>query len=329
MRLSAQQFFTELYREIRDVSLMLFKLMIPIIIVIKILEEIGGIALLGELLSPLMGAIGLPSEMGIVWAATISTNIYAGMVVFFNLASPEDLSVAQVTVLAGLMLLAHGLPIEAAIARKAGVRLSATLVVRLLGGFFFAFLLHHFYSATGTLQEPVTLAWQPGPQDPSFKGWLTAQFESLLMIQLVIIVLLTVLKILRVIGVDKLICWLLRPILKLLGISAAATNITLIGITIGLSFGGGLLIKEAQSGKVKPIDVFAAMTLLGICHSLIEDTLLVMILGAHLSGVLWGRLVFSFALAALINYWAKTRSAGFQDRFLFTSVSDKNPQGLR
>lgn len=325
MKVSAKNFFTELYSEIVNVSFTLFKIMIPIILIIKVLEEMGGVALLGQFLAPVMNAVGLPSEIGIVWAATITTNIYAGMLVFFNLSNLHELTVAQVTVLSCLMLMAHGLPIEAAIAKKAGVRLRTTLIVRLIGGFIFALLLHHFYQSTDTLQEPVSLAWQPSPQDPSLSGWLLGQLESLLMIQLLIIVLLTLLKILRTIKVDKFICWLLRPLLKLLGIGDSATNITLIGVTLGLSFGGALLIKEAESGEVKPIDVFAAMTLLSLCHSLIEDTLLVMLLGAHLSGVLWGRLAFSFVVTALINYWAKARTESFQQRFLFISVdcSDK------
>lgn len=324
MKNAIKTFFTELYSEIYHVSLTLFKIMIPIILIIKVLEEMGGVALLGQWLAPAMDAVGLPSEVGIVWAATITTNIYAGMLVFFNLSNPHEFTVAQVTVLSGLMLMAHGLPIEGAIAKRAGVRLGATLVIRLVSSFLFAFLLHHFYQSTGTLQEPVSLAWQPNPQDPSLQGWLLGQLESLLMVQVLIIALLTLLKILRTLKFDKLICWLLRPILKLLGIGDSATNITLIGVTLGLSFGGALLIKEAESGDVKPIDVFAAMTFLGICHSLIEDTLLVMLLGAHLSGVLWGRLAFSFAVAALINYWAKAQSDAFQNRFLFTSVSRKN-----
>ena len=44
-------------------------------------------------------------------------------------------------------------------------------------------------------------------------------------------------------GVEKVIQWMLRPLLKLVGIGKEAITITLVGITLGIAFGGGLLIK--------------------------------------------------------------------------------------
>ncbi len=40
-------------------------------------------------------------------------------------------------------------------------------------------------------------------------------------------------------------------------------------------------------------DVFFSITLTGLCHSLIEDPLVMMALGAHLSGTLRARLLFA------------------------------------
>jgi len=51
--------------------------------------------------------------------------------------------------------------------------------------------------------------------------------------------------------------------------------LAIVGITLGVSFGGGLLINEAKRGHISPRDIFVAMMLLNLLHSLIEDTLLV------------------------------------------------------
>ncbi|MFC6671570.1 hypothetical protein [Marinobacterium aestuariivivens] len=313
---AVQTFFRELFVEIRTVSLTLFKIMIPVILVVKLLEEVGGVELLGLLLGPLMGLLGLPESMGLVWAATMASNIYAGMLVFFTQPQPEALTVAQVTVLAGLMLMAHGLPIEARIAQKAGVRLGATLLVRIGGGLLFGWLLYLVYGQGGWLQQPNELIWRPEAVDTSLSGWLLMQAKSLLMVQLVIVLLLTALKILRLLGIERLMFWLLQPLLRLLGIGRQATTITIVGVTLGLSFGGGLLIKEAQAGHLTKRDIFASMAFLGLCHSLIEDTLLVMLLGAHLSGILWARLVFALLVIALMTRWMDRRSEAFHQRFL-------------
>tara|TARA_B100000795_G_scaffold173932_1_gene131278 strand:+ start:899 stop:1855 length:957 start_codon:yes stop_codon:yes gene_type:complete len=311
-----RQFFEQLFNEIIAVSWPLFKLMVPIILIVKVLEEVGGIALLGKWLGPLMALVGLPQEMGLVWATTIATNIYGGIIVLYSYAADSHLTVAQMTVLSGLLLMAHGLPIEVRIAQLAGMRMRVAIITRLFGAFAFAWLLHVFYDQTQWLQEPAQMAWQPEPIADGLDHWFFSQLKALAMIQIIIIVLLAFLKILRGIGVEKIIQWMLRPILKLMGIGKEATTITLVGITLGLSFGGGLLIKEARSGHVSKKDVFTSLILLGFCHSLIEDTLLVVLLGAHLSGVLWFRLVFAFIFTSAMSYWLTKVSPEFQQKHL-------------
>jgi len=309
-------FFKTLFDEVVTVSVPLFKLIIPIILLVKVLEEIGAITLLGQWLGPLMALVGLPEEMGLVWAATIATNIYGGMIVLYSVAADSTLTVAQMTVLGGLLLMAHGLPIETRIAQLAGMRMRVAIITRMFGAFAFAWLLHIFYDQTQTLQEPAQMTWQPQPIPDGLVYWFLAQAKALVMIQIVIIILLTFLKIMRMLGVEKVIQWMLRPLLKLVGIGKEATTITLVGITLGIAFGGGLLIKEAHAGHVSKKDVFTSLILLGFCHSLIEDTLLVILLGAHLSGVLWFRLVFAFMFTSAMSYWLTKVGPEFQQKHL-------------
>ncbi|MCG8426365.1 MAG: hypothetical protein MI754_03295 [Chromatiales bacterium] len=315
-RFALKRQFLELLTETRHISLELFKVMIPVLIVVKVLEELGGIKYIGYLLEPLMSLVGLPESMGLVWATTLLTNIYAGMVVFFNLAAEEGLTVAQVTVLSGMLLIAHTLPVEARIAQKAGVRLPATLLMRFFGALLFGFLLHKLYTLGGWLQQPVEMLWVPPTQDASLWGWVVAQLESFVFIVLLIFVLLLVLKILKVLHIERLMIWLLQPVLRLMGIGPEATTITIVGMTLGLAYGGGLLIREAQTGHLSSKDIFSSLAFLAFCHSIIEDTLLVLLLGADLTGVLWLRLLFSLVLLMLITRVVSRLSEPFLERFL-------------
>lgn len=316
--------FRELAVEIYEVSSTLFKIMIPAIIAIKLLEELGGIELLSVLLAPVMVWVGLPESMGIVWATTLLTNIYTGMLVFFTHSSDANLSVAQVTVLGGMMLMAHGLPIEASIAQKAGIRLTVTLLLRIGGALVYGGLLNRLYASGDWLQQSNQLIWQPETISTTSSDFLTAtgiwameQLQGLLAIFVIICLLLSTLKVLKLLGIERLIGWLLSPLLQLLKIGKEATTITLIGITLGLSFGGGLLIKEAKAGHVSKQDIFSSMGLLALCHSIIEDTMLVMLLGAHISGALWLRIAFALIVVSLLTRWVASRSAPFKARFLF------------
>ena len=71
--------------DIIDVSVTLFKIMIPTLIVVKLLQEIGVVELLNHVLSPVMGVLGLPSEMAVVLTTNMLTNPYAGLIVASSL----------------------------------------------------------------------------------------------------------------------------------------------------------------------------------------------------------------------------------------------------
>ena len=310
-------------REIYDVCALLFKLTIPVVIAVKILDELGAIPYISAVLEPLMSLVGLPESMGLVWATTLLTNMYGGMLIFFQAAPQENLTIAQVTVLSSMMLIAHSLPLELRITQKAGMRLPVAFALRFICALVLGALLHYSYQWGGWLQEPVQLLWQPEIPDDSFSTWQHTQGQSLLMIILIVSVLLVLLRLLRWLHVERLMIWLLQPLLKLMGIGPQATSLTIIGITLGLSFGGGLLIKEAESGHIIAKDCFSALCLLSLCHSIIEDTLLVLTLGADLSGVLWARLCFSLLLVAIITRLLTKLSIEQQHRFLYQDVSLK------
>mgnify|MGYP006890187243 CR=1 FL=1 len=299
----------ELAGESLSVYWALLKVMVPALLVVKALELAGVTGWLAWLLSPSMQFVGLPDSMGIVWATVMLTNLYTAIAVYASFAAQETLTVAQVTVLATMMLVSHALPVEGAIARATGVRWPATLLVRVGGALALGALLHLLYAGLGVLQQPAMLRWQPAPPGGSLAAWGVEQLKMLATILLVIFALMALLRLLRALGVERLMHALLAPLLRLIGIRREAANATAIGMTLGISFGGGLLIREARSGRLTRRDVFLVMTLLGLGHSVIEDTLLVLLLGADLSGILWARLAFALLAVALIARWPLRRTA--------------------
>lgn len=279
----------------------LLKVMVPALIVVKALDLLGGTSWLAFALSPVMSLVGLPDAVAIVWAAALLVNIYTGMVVFFDVAPQLGLSVAEVTVLGTMILIAHSLPVEGAVAKAAGVSWRATLAIRLGGALALGALLNLIYSTSATLQQPARLLWQPaGPVDDSLLAWGLAQLQMLALIFVIIAVLMLSLKALRALRVERWIHALLAPMLRFIGISREAGHITVIGFTLGISFGAGLLIREARSGVLNRRDMFLTMGFLGLCHSVIEDTLLIVLLGADLSGILWARVAFALLVIAVL-----------------------------
>ncbi len=89
-----------------------------------------------------MNFIGLPGPLGLVWATAMLTSLYGGIAVFAVLAPGLDLTVAQITVLCSAMLIAHSLPVELSVSKKAGANLIPIALLRLGGAVAYSFLLN-------------------------------------------------------------------------------------------------------------------------------------------------------------------------------------------
>ena len=294
------------FKDATSTTATLLKIMIPISIIVKLFEMTGAITLIGTYFAPVMQLVGLPGETGLVWTTAMITNIYGGFLVFITLSSQMVFTVAQVTVLATMILVAHSLPIEVTIARKAGVRVWFTLVLRIGCAFIFGVILSNIFAVSGLLQTQSVMVWQSEPINTTLIGWIMNQIKNYLMIYGVVFALLLLLRILEYTGVTARINRVFEPGLEKLGMSKDAGPLTIIGITLGISYGGGLIIKEARSGKLTEKDAFLSVSLMGLSHSLIEDTLLMMTLGASLIGILVGRVVLTI-LTMILLIWIINR----------------------
>tara|TARA_R110001599_G_scaffold26935_17_gene95075 strand:- start:10925 stop:11488 length:564 start_codon:yes stop_codon:yes gene_type:complete len=184
-------------------------------------------------------------------------------------------------------------------------------------------IFHKIYQSGDLLNTPADIVWRHAPtRDPSYLAWAMDQLQSLVMIFVVIAVLITFLRILKLLGIEKLMGILLKPILSMLGISREATNLAIVGITLGVSFGGGLLINEAKRGHISPRDIFVAMMLLNLLHSLIEDTLLVLLIGANFTTIFWGRIVFSIVVIGILVFTINRIDEKTCRKYLYKRISD-------
>jgi spore maturation protein SpmB len=152
----------------------LFKIILPVILVIRLLELAGCVDWLGRALGPVMELVGLPGKTGLVWATAMLTNLYAGAAVLVNLDLPTPLSAAQATVLTTMMLIAHNLPVELRIAQKAGTRLRVMALLRIAGALLAGFILYRVYDAAGWLEGPSTAIFI-GRVDAAWGAWIIGQ----------------------------------------------------------------------------------------------------------------------------------------------------------
>jgi len=286
--------------------------MIPIIIVVKILVELDLVRYLAMPLAPFMSLVGLPADLGLVWAFAIVVNIYASLVVLAGMLPVLPiLTTAQATVFATMVLIAHSLIMESRVAQQCGVSFSGHFLLRFSGAILCGILMHCAYSATGLLQQPaVMLLPSPGPE-PTLAEWAFGEARNLFYIFWIVAALMILQRFLVYSRIDRLLDGILSPLLILLGISPKAATCIVVGFSMGFLYGSGIIIKESRTALSKK-DVFCAVTLIGMAHSLIEDTLLMLLVGGALSGMLGLRLLFAMTFSLLVAriYVVLTARAG-------------------
>jgi len=290
----------ETLKEAGSTTLILFKILIPVSIIVKILAELGAIEVIAEALTPAMGFVGLPGEFGLVWATAMLTNIYGGLVVLFTLSTVNTYTVAQVTILGAMILIAHALPIELRIAQKAGVRLWFTLSLRIFGAIALGLILGFVFTTFNMFKTESSMIWRPGVVDPTIAQWILDQLKYYVIIFLIILGLVALMRALRKSGLIKKLNDLQGPTLKLFGVNKNAGPILVIGLLLGLAYGGGLIINESKSKLLSKKDVFLSISMMGLSHSLIEDTILILSIGAALSGIMGARIIFTFVVIFIL-----------------------------
>jgi hypothetical protein len=293
-------FFKDLARDSLKTSFELLKVTVPAIIATKILEELGLIYYIDKALDPLMGLMGLPGELGLVWATAILTTPYGGIGVYAALGPSLHMSGADLTVLCSVMLIAHSLPVELSITRKAGAGVMPLGMLRLGGALGYGILLNQVCTRLQLWQEPAIMLFKATPQEESLLQWCLGQAANVVVIYGVIFMVLLTMRILRAVGFIGLLESLLKPLLPLFGMTERAAPMTVVGMIIGIAYGGALIIKETTTGTMQSREVFNSLALMSLSHGLIEDTLVMMALGAKLGGIFWGRLFFSLTVVYLL-----------------------------
>jgi hypothetical protein len=221
-----------------------------------------------------------------------------------------------------MMLFAHNVPTEQSVVRRAGASAVITGSLRLGIGILYGAAVGWICRALDLLQDPVSLAWMrqdktltQGP--PDFWPWVLSTLESLALVFVVITCLVVLLDVLERLGITRLVTRLLTPVLRLSGLEERAAPLTTVGVLLGLAYGGALIIDAADRENFSPRTRLLALSWLSLCHALIEDTLLILALGANLWVILVFRSVVTLGvlmcLAALTRpetAWGRRLAAG-------------------
>ena len=271
-------------------SVWLAMIMVPVSLAVTLLHWSGALGYVAKWLTPLFDLLGLPAETILACLVAGSLSIYSGIAALGSI----PLTDRQVTIVAMIMLISHNILVESAVQHKAGTNVFRIAMLRIAYSLAAAFLLNCIlppgdptpHTRGGVVNQafwPMMLAWA---------GDIAKLMAQVMMYVTSLTVLQRILKEFRLI--DKL-AWLLTPLLWLLGLPRRMAFLWIVANTLGLAYGAGVILEEVRTGALNKEDAQILNRSVGICHSLLEDTLLFMAIGAWAFWITVPRL----ALAAL------------------------------
>ncbi len=105
--------------------------------------------------------------------------------------------------------------------------------------------------------------------------------RQVLQIALIVIPLMVVMQFLEEFKVLEKVSRRLEKVVSVIGISGAGALPLLVGLTLGLAYGAGMIIKYGKEGKLTKREMVLIITFLSLNHSLFEDVLLFVAIGAR------------------------------------------------
>jgi hypothetical protein len=238
----------------------------------------------------------------VVLITSIFTNIYSVIAVMATL----DFGLREGTIIAVMCLISHALIVETAIQKKTGSHPVRMILTRLSGSFIAAWILNLVLPG-----ESTTGAENIVNQAVAFMPALTDWAMSMAITTLKILVLANGLLILqKALNEFNLIKWILmpfRPFLKIMGLPANTGFLWMIAYTLGLSYGGAIMISQSEDGKLSREDADLLNHHIAISHSLLEDTLLFVAVGYSFM-----ILFFTRVLLSIVYVWGRRLELQFR-----------------
>ena len=270
----------------------LAKIMTLLSFAIMLLQYFGIIEWISYWLTPIFSHFGLPGEAALAYVSGYFVNCYSAIAVMMTL----DLTTRAATILSVMVLCSHNMIVETTVQHKTGSSVARIVAIRTLSAFILGWILNKImpgsFEATSVasgVQEELTFMIM-------LKEWFFRTLKNVI-IMAVLVYLLTVLqKILTEYGIIQYISRFLKPVMIFFGLSPKTAFLWLVSNTLGLAYGAGIMIEEAEKGETTQEENDLLNHHIGISHSNLEDLILFSAAGGACLWMLLSRWAMSWVL---------------------------------
>lgn len=276
-------FFSRLWRSLstawpstRRTSLWLLKIMTPVSLAVCLMQYFGIIEWIAGYTAPLFRHLGLPGDAAIAFVSGALTGTYGGIASMMVL----PMTIREATIVALMICLCHGLPMESSVVRKTGSSFWGMSALRVFMALACAWLLNWFlppmdaaFALGSAHAETVAGLWT------TLWAWCQDMARMAVVVVAIIYGLMIVQRMLEAYDGIRRISRCLGPVMKVFGIPANTAYLWLVGNVLGISYGSAVMLELEEKKVITKHDANDANYHLVMNHSMLEDTIVFAALG--------------------------------------------------
>ena len=278
-------------------SIGIFKIMLPVSLLMTILNHIGIVGWLSVIFQPIASLFGLRGQSILALLSGYLINTYSAIALMISLKLPMK----EISLLSAMILLSHTLPVELTIQKKAGGKTWLLFLIR-VGSSIAAGIVLNFLIPSGTEMAVSGMDLELSIGAVSFieviKSWVVENVAIIVKIFIINIAINVALKFLiRFHVIDKL-SNVLKPIMFIMGLAKESAPYWFVANFIGLIYGSGILISANENNTLDKEEISRLNISICSMHSIIQETANFMVLGVGL-----GVLIVPRFITAVISVW--------------------------
>jgi len=280
-------------------------LVVPVSLSVTLLAWSGALAHAAAYIAPVFGLFGVPESTAIAFLTGALVNCYSAIAAF----SAFPLTGREVTILALMILVCHNLLVECPIQGRTGTSAVAMALLRIggacVGGLALNLLMPPDVAGAAVAHPGAAVAGAATSFSDALAFWAVSTSKLVVKIAVIIVSLTVAQKVLDEMGAIRILSRVLYPAMWVLGLSRRVAFLWLVANTLGLAYGGGIIVEEAKAGRLGKSDVNALNISVALCHSLLEDTILFVAVGASALWITVPRLVMAAIAVWTYRAWER------------------------
>lgn len=294
------------FKEAVKSSFGIFKIMLPVSLLMAILNYFGIVDWLSVIFQPITNLLGLSGKAILPLLSGYLINTYSAIALMISL----ELPMKEIAILSSMVLLSHTLPVELSIQKKAGGNMGLLFLIRVGSSIITGIVLNIVLPNESVIISSETQAIATVATTSLLvvlKSWVQDNVTTIIKIFVINIVISVVFKcLIKFRVVDKL-SSLLKPIMFIFGLGKECAPYWLIANVIGLIYGAGILITANENKDLGKEEIRRLNVSICSMHSIIQETANFLVLGVSILVLIVPRFI-----TAVVSVWVYNMVTGLK-----------------